>query len=169
MLSSSYRSTFASDVELVSWTVSPGASNPLVAQLGATETLTVAVRNKATAGVGNNIAAVTGTRRNFLVTAFYSSADTPSTSVVGTASTVTLTTADRQQALTAVGAAGATSTLSGSIAYATIISTDCPNANFVCLTIAADTANNAAYIEATGTLADNTKCNALTVSCYPGM
>ena len=57
--------------------------------------------------------------------------------------------------------------IDGTIQYPVIAASDCPNVEFVCLTVVADTANNAAYTE-TGTLADNTFCNALTVSCFPG-
>jgi hypothetical protein len=135
----------------------------LVATVGGSESLTVSIHNNGAATV-DDIPAVTGSNRNFKLTAFYSTATTPTQAAIGAPWTPAATATDLQQTLKA---AAGSKNIYGTISYPAIAPTNCPNVNFVCITVVADTANNAAYSES-GTLADNTVCNDISVTCFPG-
>ena len=66
-------------MKLVSWTTVP---TTLVASLGGSETLRAFIQNGGTVSV-DDIPAVNGADRNFKLTAFYSTADVPSSAVLG--------------------------------------------------------------------------------------
>jgi hypothetical protein len=106
------------------------------------------------------------------VTAFYSSANMPTVAAVGTANTLTIADSALRVALPGVGAGGATTSISGTMNYPVLSTTDCPNAKLICMKVL-EVTSQSSYTEATATLitpGPNTKCYALNGlrTCAPG-
>ncbi|XP_064623804.1 uncharacterized protein LOC135485573 isoform X2 [Lineus longissimus] len=160
------------DVEAVSFTTLPTASSPLVGPLGKKGiAFILQIRNRAKSGPGYDIPAVSSPRKNFALTSFYSTASIPTATLLGVkANTLTISDSELRIGLPGVNGAGATTPISGSIDYAAMTATHCPNAKFVCVKIVA--AGTASYTEAAATLTGvgtNTICHSLAGvrSCAP--
>ncbi|XP_064622199.1 uncharacterized protein LOC135484544 isoform X2 [Lineus longissimus] len=154
------------DVEIVSFSDLPTASDPLVGPNGKTITsFAVNVRNRGTGGQGFDIAAVTSPKKNFALTSFYSDIAQPTTAAneIGTANIMTVTNdANLRMALPGVGPSGATTAISGTLAYSALTDADCHKANFICMKIL-EVPGEASYTEPNDTLPSttvgpNTRC-----------
>ena len=168
LLLENYHFHFFSDLEVNTFTTVPDANAPLVGPLGKTGvTFTADVRNRATAGPGAAIAAVTGANKNFLISAFYS-ASSSSPVAIGSTFTPAVSTSQLQSGLVAVGTSGALTTFTGTIDYPATATVTCSNIQFVCVEFEPDTANGAIWSEGASTLANNVKCLAISLTCAPG-
>ena len=158
-------------MEIVSWTIQPDSTDPLIGITGRSGVvLTANIRNKAAIAVNNNIAAVASPFKNFKITAFLQDASGLPAATVGTVFVGSPTVSDAQlrQALPAVGPTGATTTFTGTIDYPALSLTNCVKVTHACLEIQADSVNGAIYAEGGGTLVDNKKCLAMSITCSPG-